>query len=69
MARYCVNTNAQDDGYHEVHNVDTCTYLPDQGNRFGLGSHSTCQEAVTEAKKTYPKSDGCFFCSKGCHTR
>jgi len=68
MPDYCVNKNAQDDGYHEVHDL-TCNNLPDAENRKPLGSFSTCHGAVTEAKKTYPKSDGCRHCSPACHTR
>jgi len=33
-----------------------------------LGSFSSCQPAVTEAKKTYSKSNGCKTCCNACHT-
>lgn len=65
---YYVNNNAQSNGDHEVHN-DSCSYLPNAQNRTYLGSFSNCKDAVTEAKKTYSKADGCFFCSSDCHTR
>lgn len=69
MARYCVNTNSQANGDHEVHNVTSgCSYLPDAANRKALGDHSTCQSAVREAKKTYSQSNGCYYCSNSCHT-
>lgn len=69
MANYCVNTNAQPNGDHEVHNLDAnCSYLPDPGNRKNLGEHSTCHTAVAQAKVTYPKADGCGHCAKECHT-
>ncbi|HLG01451.1 MAG TPA: hypothetical protein VI916_13370 [Acidimicrobiia bacterium] len=64
---YYVNQNAQDNGDHEVHTSE-CSYLPDPENRLYLGSFDTCGPAVTEAKKTYPQSNGCFYCSRACHT-
>lgn len=67
MARYYVNKNAQSNGDHEVHESD-CSYLPDAENRMYLGDFATCGPAVTEAKKTYKQSNGCFYCAKPCHT-
>ena len=64
---YYVNKNAQNNGDHEVHK-DTCSYLPDPQNREFLGSYESCMPAVAEAKKKYPKSNGCFYCSRTCHT-
>lgn len=65
--RYYVNRNAQSNGDHEVHTSE-CSRLPDATNRLFLGTFSSCGPAVTEAKKTYPKSNGCYYCSKACHT-
>lgn len=65
--RYYVNKNAQDNGDHEVH-TESCSWLPDTTNRLYLGQYSSCKPAVTEAKKTYTKSNGCFYCCKPCHT-
>jgi hypothetical protein len=67
MALYYVNKNPQDNGDHEVH-VSSCSRLPDQDNRLYLGSFETCRPAVTEAKKTYSQSNGCYYCSEDCHT-
>ncbi len=67
MATYYVNNNAQDNGDHEVH-TSNCSWLPEPGNRKYLGVFTTCQEAVEEAKKSYPQSNGCYYCSKACHT-
>lgn len=71
MARYILNKNAQTTGEHEVHNTNTCNWLPDLSNRIDLGEYSTCQSAVLEAKRRYPgsKIDGCYHCSPTCHTR
>lgn len=67
MAYYCVNKNAQSNGDHEVHKVG-CSFYPEEQNRVSLGDHATCSPAVTEAKKTYEQANGCFYCSKACHT-
>jgi hypothetical protein len=70
MPEYCVNTNAQSNGDHEVHDVTPgrCSYLPDVSNRKNLGWHSNCHSAVAKAKHTYPQSNGCAFCCPECHT-
>ena len=68
MPSYYVNTNAQSNGDHEVHK-EGCSFMPDLSHRKYLGSFSTCQEAVREAKKTYSTANGCYYCSKDCHTR
>ena len=67
MNNYIVNKNAQADGYHEVHNEDTCSHLPDLANRINAGQHNNCQSAVQSVKSTNPKAliDGC----NNCHTR
>jgi len=67
MAIYYVNKNAQDNGDHEVHTTG-CLYMPEKENRLYLGEFASCHGAVLEAKKTYDKSDGCFYCSNECHT-
>ncbi len=69
MPNYCVNKNAQPTGEHEVHNVDTCNYLPETYNRLSLGWHSDCKGAIAEAKKYYSNVDGCAHCCPDCHTR
>lgn len=65
MPQYCVNNVAQPNGDHEVHQ-EGCTYWP--SNRKDLGWHLDCQSAVREAKSTYSQSNGCYWCSKECHT-
>ncbi len=64
---YYVNKNAQLNGDHEVH-VSSCTRLPEEKNRLYLGIFETCSPAVREAKKTYPQSNGCYYCCYSCHT-
>lgn len=67
MARYYVNQNAQNNGDHEVH-VTGCEWMPEPQNRIFLGDYSNCQAAVREAKKRYPQSNGCYYCSRPCNT-
>ena len=67
MKKYYVNENTQSNGDHEVHTSD-CQYLPSFLNRKYLGEFSNCKDAVKEAKKTYPQSNGCKTCSNECHT-
>lgn len=64
---YYVNDNAQTNGDHEVHR-DGCQYLPAAANRTYLGSFDNCSDAVTAAKKHYKEVNGCYTCSRACHT-
>jgi hypothetical protein len=65
---YYVNKHPQSNGDHEVH-TSSCSYLPGQENRLYLGSFASCGPAVSAAKQIYPRSNGCYYCSNGCHTR
>ena len=67
MSRYYVNKNAQDNGDHEVHTTG-CSFMPDPENRIYLGDFDSCGPAVAEAKKHYKQSNGCYYCSRACHT-
>ena len=67
MKNYYVNKNAQSNGDHEVH-AEGCSYLPNSENRIFLGYFSTCSEAVREARNHYSQVNGCYFCSRACHT-
>lgn len=66
MAKYCVNKNADENGYHEVHR-ETCEHLPEFKNQQDLGYWSSCSEAVQKAKQYYSSVDGCFYCCPECH--
>ncbi len=67
MAKYYVNKNAQSNGDHEVHK-EGCSYMPHSDNRIYLGSFLTCQEAVNAARAHYSQVNGCYYCSRACHT-
>jgi len=66
MDSYYVNNIAQSTGEHEVHK-EGCEYFPI--DRTYLGYFATCQEAIDKAKTIYSNVDGCYFCSRDCHTR
>ncbi|MDQ1193881.1 hypothetical protein QE419_002647 [Brevundimonas vesicularis] len=65
--RYYVNTNAQSNGDNEVH-TSSCNYLPGEINRRYLGDFTSCVPAVAEARRYYRRANGCFWCSRACHT-
>jgi hypothetical protein len=65
MAQYYVNNNAQPNGDHEVHKAG-CEWMP--GNKTALGDHATCHSAVAAAKRIHRQSNGCYYCSRDCHT-
>ena len=64
---YIVNKNAQENGDQEVHE-DGCSYMPDWKNRKPLGDFTNCHDALIEAKKYDSDADGCYYCSRECHT-
>jgi hypothetical protein len=65
---YFVNTNAQGNGDHEVHE-DGCDWLKKVFTPKYLGQYDNCKPAVAEAKKTYSTANGCKYCCPSCHTR
>lgn len=69
MPQYYVNTNAQQNGDHEVH-TDPCPYPPNAANRVDLGWHANCFGAVVSAKQRWPHAriNGCYYCCGACHT-
>ena len=68
MARYCVNDNAQTNGDHEVHR-EGCDWMPQPQNRTYLGDFGTCRPAVAAARRYHFQVNGCYFCSRDCHTQ
>jgi len=68
MPIYYVNKKEQSNGDHEVHESN-CPFLPIPENRKYLGEFKNCWEAVAEAKKYYDQVNGCYHCSKECHTQ
>lgn len=66
MDHYYLNDQAQPTGEHEVHK-EGCAYFPN--DRTYLGYFSSCRDAVTKARAVYPNVDGCYSCSRECHSR
>ena len=66
MDHYYVNDRAQDTGEHEVHKAG-CKFFPDSTT--DLGKHANCHGAIEKAKEIYSNVDGCYYCSRDCHTR
>jgi hypothetical protein len=64
---YYVNRNDDEQGDHEVHR-EGCSHPPDERNRRPLGSFTDCEAAVRAARRLYPTADGCYHCSRACHT-
>ncbi len=67
MPRYYVNKNAQLNGDHGVHKY-SCSRLPAEENRIYLGVLENCRNGVREARKHYSQVNGCYYCSRECHT-
>ena len=73
MPSYIVNSNPQANGDNEVHTTprSSCTspHYPAVHNQVPLGLHADCHGAVREAKRRgYQTANGCYYCSKACHT-
>lgn len=67
MPTYYVNSNSKGRGNHDVHKMG-CGFLPKkEENRIKFGVFSCCDEAVEEARKLYPRADGCYYCSRDCY--
>lgn len=69
MPNFYLNSNAQWNGDHEVHQ-DPCAYMPAPQNQIPLGFHMHCAGAVVTAQFKFPqaKINGCAFCCPDCHT-
>ena len=65
--KYYVNKNQQSNGDHEVHNLG-CVHCPYPENRIYLGNFSRCTPAVRKAGEHYNQVNGCYYCSRDCHT-
>lgn len=65
---YYVNKNAQSNGDHEVH-AEGCSYMPEVLNRDYLGMFDGCRGAVSKAKSMGYNANGCYYCSRPCHTQ
>ena len=64
---YYVNQNGQANGDHEVHRSG-CSFMPVAANRIYLGTFYYCASAVAKAREYYLQVNGCYYCSRECHT-
>ncbi len=67
MASYYVNMNKDDKGDNEVH-ISGCNWMPAVSNKEYLGEFYNCNGAVSEAKRRGYNANGCYRCSRSCHT-
>ena len=68
MPNYYVNTQAQSNGDHEVHREDFCPHPASLYNRQSLGWYPSCHGAVQTARNLGYRANGCYWCSRECHT-
>lgn len=70
MPNYIVNSHAQSNGDHEVHDLASpYNCLPHPSNQVWLGTFSSCSGAVIEANvRGYSPANGCFYCAYACNT-
>lgn len=69
MKNYRINKNTHGNpgGHNEVHSED-CQYYYRLTNYEYLGTFSSCEGAVAEAKsRGYYNADGCAICSVSCN--
>lgn len=69
MPNYYYNKNLDKKGNHEVHTED-CSFLPNVNNREYIGFELNCKNAIDRVKRETGRNnfDGCYYCSKECHT-
>jgi len=66
MDKYFVEKQKQPNGDNLVHK-ENCPNMPEDANRRFLGIFNKCRDAITEAKREYPQSNGCNECIPECH--
>lgn len=64
--KYFIGIRTQTNESHSIHK-EGCPFMPDDGKKIFLGNFSTPQDAASEGKKHFNKSDSCLFCSKDHH--
>jgi hypothetical protein len=63
VTKYYVAIRPQTDEHHAVHKED-CPFLPEHEKRIYLGIFGSCDEAIREGQRYFPRTNGCLFCSK-----
>lgn len=69
MPYYYFNNTIDTNGNHEVHDEE-CSYLPGITNRTYISYESDCASAIATARILHSSKsfDGCYYCSRNCHT-
>ena len=66
MEKYCVNTETNENHYHEVHKM-SCDHLPNPEHQKDLGYCNSCSDALSKAHGYYQFVDGCYYCCRSCN--
>ena len=64
---YYVNDRPQTNGVYIVHRLG-CLWMPYINSKTALGQHDHCRDAMREARKVYPRVNGCEICLEECHS-
>lgn len=67
MDIFYVDLKVKENGEYLMHRSG-CKQLPDSTSRYYVGLFTTCNEAIKDAKKAFPLTNGCKICCKSCHT-
>lgn len=65
MAEFYVDTTAQSNGEHIVHNA-SCALLPPKESRRYLGSIASCSSALKKAAEMFKPVNACPQCVSAC---
>ncbi|MGZ4958900.1 MAG: hypothetical protein ACXV7J_06590 [Methylomonas sp.] len=67
MAEFYIETNAQANGDHIVHNAN-CSQLPAKDTLRYLGAIASCGSALQKAAQSFKQVNGCPQCATTCHS-
>jgi len=67
LVKYYVGIRPQTSDCHAVHK-EGCPFLLEADKRISLGTYNSPDEAVSEGRRHFDKSDYCLFCSKEYHS-
>jgi len=63
FSQYFVSVKPLTNDYHQIHK-DDCPFLPEKEKRILLGHFDSGNEALTESKSYFKRSECCRFCMK-----
>ena len=62
MAKYFVNSKSNSDGFHVIHDMDKCRFLPKTKHQIPLNATGSLDSVMEEAQTKYRKSRFCRRC-------